>query len=112
MGETGFKGECSPALAFFSRYAGPKGEFQDTEIPQVREYTPDEVAEKRCRRRVPVHGENRRGRIGLTLPGSIEPDGLSGRAGLLPIPLVYRKDPARSTGPASFPLFATRSFRG
>jgi SAM-dependent methyltransferase len=29
----------------FSRYADPKGEFRDTEIPHVREYTPDEVAE-------------------------------------------------------------------
>ncbi len=29
----------------FSRYADPKGEFQDTEIPHVREYTPDEVSD-------------------------------------------------------------------
>jgi SAM-dependent methyltransferase len=37
--------ESSGNPQLFSKYANPKGEFADTEIPHVREYTPQELTE-------------------------------------------------------------------
>ncbi len=37
--------ESSGNPQLYSKYANPKGEFADTEIPHVREYTPQEVAQ-------------------------------------------------------------------
>jgi hypothetical protein len=37
--------ESSANPQLYSKYANPKGEFADTEIPHVREYTPQELTE-------------------------------------------------------------------
>jgi SAM-dependent methyltransferase len=37
--------ESSGNPQLYSKYANPRGEFADTEIPHVREYTPDELVE-------------------------------------------------------------------